>query len=112
MIFAGRLSEALNAGDYSSFVFKHLLPLSIFAICGVLAAIIELRQKILDKKGCAEISEKIYKKFSLMAENISEEQWQSVLNDYKAEKPKSKKRSVKSRLRKENLNPTNDINEV
>ena len=114
MIFAGRLSDALGSGDYSSFIFKHLLPLGIFIICGVFAAIIHLRQNILDKKGCREISEKIYTKYSVMAENITEEQWQGILNEYSAETPKSKKRSVKHRLRKENAkeNKSNYTKEV
>ncbi len=105
--YADRLSEVLSAGDYSSFVFKHLIPIGIFMICGVTASIIHFRGEFLDKKGCREISEKIYTKYSVLVENITEEQWQNILNEYKAEAPKSKKRSVKHRLRKENKSKNN-----
>ena len=108
--YADRLSEALSSGDYSSFIFKHLIPIGIFIICGVAAAIIHFRGELLDKKGCKEISEKIYTKYSVLAENITEEQWKDILNEYRAAAPKSKKRSVKNRLRKQDK--SNSANEV
>lgn len=101
-IYAGRLSEALGSGSYSSFVWKHLLPLGLLAVCSLVSAIIHLRQTMLDKKGCNEISETIYRRYSVMADAITPEQWAAILLDYKPLETKSKKRSVKNRIKKEN----------
>ena len=109
-VYADRLSEALGAGSYSSFIFKHLIPLGIFILCSVLAAIIHFRGNLLDKKGLNEISEKIYSKYSVLAENITPEQWESILAEYKSEPPKSKKRSIKNRLRKEKSESNENTN--
>lgn len=101
-IYAGRLSEALGSGSYSSFIWKHLLPLGLLTVCSIVSAIIHLRQNILDKKGCNEISETIYRRYSVMADSITPEQWEAIMADYKPLEPNSKKRSVKNRIKKEN----------
>lgn len=105
--YASRLSDAFNAGNYSSFIWKHLVPIGLFMLFAVTAGIIHLRQLYKDKKGMNEISEEIYKRYSVLAENITTEQWETILSDYQPAKPKSKKRSVKARLRKESTNNTN-----
>lgn len=104
--YASRLSDALDAGDYSSFIWKHLVPIGLFMLFALMAGIIHLRQLYKDKKGMNEISEEIYKRYSVLAENITPEQWETILADYQPAKPKSKKRSVKARLRKESAKNT------
>ncbi len=104
--YASRLSDALDAGDYSSFIWKHLVPIGLFMLFALMACIIHLRQLYKDKKGMNEISEEIYKRYSVLAENITPEQWETILADYQPAKPKSKKRSVKARLRKESAKNT------
>lgn len=100
-IYAGRLSEALGSGSYSSFVWKHLLPLGLLSVCSLVTAIIHIRQNILDKKGCNEISETIYRRYSVMADSITAEQWKAIMADYKPLETKNQKRSVKNRIKKE-----------
>lgn len=99
--YASRLSDALSSGSYSSFIWKHAVPLGLLMLFSLLVGGIHLRQKLKDKKGMDEISEEIYKRYSVLAEAISPEQWETLLAEYHPAEPKSKKRSVKARLRKE-----------
>ena len=97
--FATGLSQQLEGGNYDVFIFRHVLPLLLFVIFSIITAIIHIRQNILDKKGCNEIADSIYRKYSNTAQNINEEQWALILAEYQP-LTKSKKRSVKARIRK------------
>ena len=99
--YASRLSDAMNAGDYSPFLLKHVLPLGLLMLFALATGLIHLRQKYKDKKGMEEIGEEIYKRYSVLADAITPEQWETILADYQPAAPVSKKRSVKARLRKE-----------
>jgi hypothetical protein len=63
-------------------------------LCSIILAAIEISQKVLDKKGMEEIATRIYEKYSVMADDISEAQWQEILNGY--EKPEKKKKVRKN----------------
>ncbi len=80
--YAERLSKNLDAGNYSFFVYLHLLPLGFLILVELILAFVELRQKYLDKKGMEELAGEIYEKYSAVAENISEEQWDELLKQY------------------------------
>ena len=77
----------------------HLLPIVLLALFCIIKSVIEIRQDILDKKGMEEIATEIYKRYSVMADNISDSQWQDILKDCKAPEKKPK-RSVKAKIRK------------
>lgn len=99
--YASQLSESLQSGSYQSFVFKHLLPLGLLMLCSLVTGIIHLRQRLLDRKGCEEISEQIYRKYSVLADHITPEQWEEILAGYQPDQSRSKKRSVKQRAKKQ-----------
>lgn len=87
-----RLSGNINAGDYSTLLWRHLLPTAVFVASLLVACIIAIRQKHYDTAGCREIAESIYRRYSISAQSISAEQWQQLLNNAAAPKKKGKKR--------------------
>ena len=80
---------------------NHIIPLAILSFCCVVSSLLHFRQLYKDKKGTTELAELIYKKYSLTATDINEEQWQTILEEYKPWESNSKKRSVKHRLKKQ-----------
>lgn len=89
-----RLSGNINAGDYSTLLWRHLLPTAVFVASLLVACIIAIRQKHYDTAGCREIAESIYRRYSISAQSISDEQWQQLLNSTAAApKPRGKKRN-------------------
>ena len=99
------MSENIDAGNIKPFIFKHLVPLALSVIFCIVSVIIAQRQKILDKKGIAEISEKVYKKYSVMANDLSDEQWQTVLQEYSPENKKFKRSQRKKAKKDSEENP-------
>ena len=82
---------------------NHIIPLAILCVLAAVTSIMHMNQLYRDKKGCNEISEIIYKKFGAVAKDISPDEWENVLAAYNPEQSASKKRSVKARLKKEEL---------
>lgn len=77
---------------------NHIIPLAILCFCCLVSSLLHFRQLYKDKKGTTKLAELIYKKYSLNATDINEEQWQTILEEYKPwEESQSKKRSVKHR---------------
>jgi hypothetical protein len=76
------MSQHIDGGTFAPFIFKHLLPLCLIIISLTVCGTIGIRQKVLDKKGTDEISEKIYRRYNLLADNITEAQWQELLAEY------------------------------
>lgn len=101
--FESRLSDTINDGDSAAFTYRHLIPLIILCLLCLISAGLHLRQKIKDKRGCREISEMIYEKYQVLAKDITEEQWETVLEEYQPAVTGSKKRSVRKRKEKESL---------
>ena len=79
---------------------NHIIPLAILCFCCIVSSMLYFRQLLKDKKGTDELAELIYKKYTLTATDINEEQWQTILEEYKPWESDSKKRSVKHRKRK------------
>jgi heme exporter protein D len=88
--FYNRLSEAISTGHYAFFVWVHAVPLGLLMLCSIVMGAIEISQNILDKKGMEEVATEIYEKYSVLAEDISDAQWNELLNSYK--KPEKKKK--------------------
>lgn len=109
--YYSRMSDNLSSGTYMPFLLLHLLPLGLLVLCCIFTSAINLSQRIRDKKGADEIAQAIYIKHSALAENISEEQWLEILNEYEAPS-KSKKCSVKHRLKKEAEQKETEMTEV
>ncbi len=105
--FATRLSEAIQGGDYNSLFWKHLFPLNLLSLCSLVCGIVQMRQQKKDKKGMQEISEKIYQRYSSLAQDISNEEWLQLLTEWEPQEPKSKKRSVKVRRKKQQKTAVN-----
>lgn len=99
-VYSSRLSEAISGGSFGSFVWKHLLPIGLLILFSLITGIIHIRQRLLDRRGCLEISERIYRQYAVMADHITPEQWEEILREYKPEESRSKKRSVKRRAQK------------
>lgn len=99
--YYGSMSKEIEAGNYTSFMLKHLLPLGFLMVCAVITSVIELRQTYLDKKGMDEIAVKIYAEYSALADNITEEQWLNILNDYEPSKKGKKHKNKKERIKTE-----------
>ena len=113
-----RLSLEIKDTTSNVLVNHHILPLVILCVCCAVSAGFHIRQLYKDKKGCNALSELIYKKYSKTATDISPEQWENIISEYKYEGSKSKKRSVKDRLKKQKqkeisenaeLNPTDTM---
>ena len=86
------MSQHIDGGTFAPFIFRHLLPLCLIIISIAVCCTIGIRQKVLDKKGTDEISEKIYRRYNLLADNITEEQWQELLAEYPAVNAKKRHR--------------------
>lgn len=99
------MSQHINGGIFAPFILRHLLPLCLIIICLTVCGIIGIRQKVLDKKGTDEIAEKIYSKYNVLADNITEEQWQELLAEYPTANAK------KRHKRKENSQSSHTENE-
>lgn len=91
-----RLSTNINAGDYSTLLWRHVLPTAVFVASLLVACVIAIRQKHYDTAGCREIAESIYRRYSISAQSISPEQWQQLLSEVAAapKKQKGKKRKT------------------
>lgn len=94
--FALRLSDH---GSTLTLLVRHAVPLIVLFALSAAVGIIALRQQKKDKDGCNEIAGQIYNKYSLLAENLNEEQWNEALRAFELPS-QSKKRSVKTRLKK------------
>lgn len=95
-----RLSESIGGGDYSALIWRHCLPTLVFVASLIAVCTVAIRQKHYDRKGCREIEEKIYRQYSISAENVTPEQWQQVLEEYVAEaatKKGKKRRAAKNK---------------
>ena len=86
------MSQHIEGGTFAPFIFRHLLPLCLIIISLAVCGTIGIRQKVLDKKGTDEIAEKIYSKYNVLADNITEEQWQKLLAEYPAANAKRQHR--------------------
>lgn len=96
-----RLSSEINDPTSSTLAANHIIPLVILCVLGTVSAALHLYQLYKDKQGCDAISAIIYQKYGMVAKDISPDEWNSILAEYKPEKSASKKRSVKARLKKE-----------
>ncbi len=94
------LESSISANGYTSFLLKAVTPIGLTLIFVIAADLIAIKQTRLDKMGTDEISAYIYKEFSVMAEDLNEEDWNKVVLGFEPA-PKSKKKSVKKRLEKE-----------
>lgn len=95
-----RLASEINDTTSNVLVNHHIIPLGILCICCIVSASLHIHQLYKDKKGCNALSELIYKKYSKTATDISPEEWETIISEYKYEDSKSKKRSVKARMKK------------
>lgn len=80
---------------------NHIIPLAVLCFCCIVSSLLYFRQLYKDKKGTDALATLIYKKYALTATDINEEQWQTILEEYKPWESKSKKRSVKHRKKRE-----------
>jgi len=96
-----RLSSEISDTASNTLAKNHIIPLSIMCFLALISSVLHMRQLIKDKKGCEEINEIIYLKYNVVAKDISPDEWENILAEYKPEESKSKKRSVKARQKKE-----------
>ncbi len=102
------LQKTIAEVSAAPFVWKHLLPIGGTLVFALSAGIIAIRQYFKDKAGKTQISAYIYNKYSAIASDLSEEDWNSVVRDFEMSKGKKAK---KSRKAKEN-NPKDQSTEV
>ncbi len=96
-------------GGAESYVSKNVIPLAIYMFCSLVSAVLTMIVNHNNKKGYAEISETIYKKYSITADCITKEQWEEILSEYSTKSSNFKKRSVRKRI--ENETVTQEKNE-
>lgn len=101
IVIIARLSSEISDPTGNTLATNHIIPLVILCFFGAISAFLHLRQLYKDKQGCEEISAIIYKKFGVVAKDISPDEWDNILAEYNPQKPKSKKRSVKAKIKKE-----------
>lgn len=102
-----RLSSEISDPTSSTLAANHVIPLAVLCVLGTASAALHLHQLYKDKQGCDAISAIIYQKYGMVAKDISPDEWNSILEEYKPEKPASKKRSVRARLKKEQAENAN-----
>lgn len=97
-----RLTTNIGAGDYTALFWRHLLPLAVFTVSLTVCCVIAMRQKHIETKGCQEIAEAIYRRYSISATNVDQTQWQQMLEDYalEAAEKKQRKKAKKKRDKK------------
>lgn len=78
-----RLSSEINDTTSNVLVNHHIIPLGILCICCIVSAGLHIRQLYKDKKGCNALSELIYKKYSKTATDISPQEWETIISEYK-----------------------------
>lgn len=90
-----RLYSEIKDPTGSTLAANHIIPLVILCVFGAISSTLHIHQLYRDKQGCNEISAIIYQKYGMIAKDISPDEWNNILLEYKPEKPVSKKRSVK-----------------
>lgn len=78
-----RLSSEINDTTSNVLVNHHIIPLGILCIFCIVSAGLHIRQLYKDKKGCNALSELIYKKYSKTATDISPQEWETIISEYK-----------------------------
>lgn len=105
-----RLSSEIKDPTSSTLAANHIIPLVIFCVFACVSAGLHLHQLYKDKKGCDEISAIIYNKFGVVAKELSPDEWDNVLAEYKPEKKASKKRSKKEKVKEKKAENTEENN--
>ena len=95
--FYSRLSDSIDRGNTAFFIYVHVLPICILTVSCLVFCAIEISQHILDKKGMEEIAANIYEKYSVMADKITDEQWEDILISYQ-KRPKKQKNKKTSKI--------------
>lgn len=98
-IIARLSSETKDPTGYV-LIANHIIPLAILCIFAAVSGGLHLYQLKKDKEGCEAIGTIIYQKYGVVAKDVSPEEWDNILAEYKPEKIERKKRNKKAKKNK------------
>lgn len=101
--FYKELSDSLEKlGMYSSFIWRHGIPLILLFIIGPWAAALTVRFRLKENRAYNKMVNSLYERYSTGFDSLSSKQWQEFLDAYEPDRPEKLKRSRRTRARKEN----------
>ncbi len=88
--FAERMSDTIEQfGIFTTFSYYHLIPLTLLFLSALIYCIIGIVFSASENKAYTAFVDRLYEQYSDNFENLSEEEWETFLNEYE---PKSKKK--------------------
>ena len=86
LVYANLMEDSLGLFGYKySFYWRHSVPLALIAVFAIWLSVLALRANIKTKKQYKKITENLYNQYHISEENeqLSEEEWQEFIENYK-----------------------------
>ena len=86
LVYAKLMEDSLGLFGYKySFYWRHSVPLALIAVFAIWLSVLALRANIKTKKQYKKITENLYNQYHISEENeqLSEEEWEEFIKNYK-----------------------------